>query len=474
MTLEPQSGKESAVRKHILGSLAALLAGAGLATAQVPQAVVWTPAAPPRPAVTLGQPVALEPADEPHADPLVVRASASEPADVGPAAGPAPLFRAAMDALPPPPPPPPLPPPPPPAAARPWFGGGDPCKESKCWVSGEYLYWWVQHAPVPVPLATTSPIPGAGTTLFGGHDVDYGNFSGLRFTAGSWFCDCIGGEGSFFLLEQRRNNFTASGSTPLFIPVNSAVVVPGLFPMGPTTIPISTLGVPTSITDSSSIRLWGLEADGLYKLVHNDKWHADLLAGFRYVDLREDLSLSAQAVATDTLFTGLTAVASLNDDFHTQNQFYGVQVGGKVGAHLGKFTADFIGKAALGVTHEIVDINGFKSASIPALGVVAIAPGGIFAQPTNTGNHSQNQFAVVPEAQLQLGYFVTPRLKVYAGYTFLYISSVVRPGNQINPLINLNQLVTPGAPTAPLQPSFGFKDSSFWAQGLDFGVEFRF
>jgi hypothetical protein len=56
----------------------------------------------------------------------------------------------------------------------------------------------------------------------------------------------------------------------------------------------------------------------------------------------------------------------------------------------------------------------------------------------------------------------------------MYISEVLRPGDQIDRSINPRFLATPSPAGAPFQPVFQFKTSDFWAQGIDVGLECRF
>ena len=105
--------------------------------------------------------------------------------------------------------------------------------------------------------------------------------------------------------------------------------------------------------------------------------------------------------------------------------------------------------------------------------------GGYFALPTNIGNASRTEFAVVPEVALNLGYQVMPSATIVFGYSFLYASSVVRPGNQMSRTINTTQSTAyTENPAATLQgvaqPAFKFNDSSFWAQGVNLGLMIRF
>jgi hypothetical protein len=105
--------------------------------------------------------------------------------------------------------------------------------------------------------------------------------------------------------------------------------------------------------------------------------------------------------------------------------------------------------------------------------------GGYFAVPTNIGSHSRATFGILPEAEVNLGYRIADWLSVSAGYSFLYINSVARPGDQVNRNINPTQSVSwTGELNAALkgtaEPSFEFHGSSFWAHGLNAGLTFHF
>ena len=92
---------------------------------------------------------------------------------------------------------------------------------------------------------------------------------------------------------------------------------------------------------------------------------------------------------------------------------------------------------------------------------------------------SEDPSARIPEITGTVGYQFTDRLRCFVGYNVMYWSSVVRPGDQINRIINPSQIpgfgtgITPG-PGSPAQPAFAFRSSDFWAQGITFGLEWRF
>ena len=67
--------------------------------------------------------------------------------------------------------------------------------------------------------------------------------------------------------------------------------------------------------------------------------------------------------------------------------------------------------------------------------------GGLLALPgANIGRYTQSKFAVVPEAGVKIGYHLTPNLRLAVGYNFLYLSSVLRPGDQIDTGLDVTRI----------------------------------
>src|SRR5262249_5338908 len=131
---------------------------------------------------------------------------------------------------------------------------------------------------------------------------------------------------------------------------------------------------------------------------------------------------------------------------------------------------DVAAKVALGWTEETANVHGFIINTGPDSAPVGSATS-LLAQATNSGHHERDRFAVVPEVDLKVGYRVSDAVTVSVGYTFLYISNVVRPGN----VIDLGTTApSAGVTTAFTRPAFTFHDTDFWAQGLSFGVELRY
>ncbi|MEI8380327.1 MAG: BBP7 family outer membrane beta-barrel protein [Planctomycetota bacterium] len=157
-------------------------------------------------------------------------------------------------------------------------------------------------------------------------------------------------------------------------------------------------------------------------------------------------------------------------------------LGGRGSAGLGDQTGEYTSAGDLGDScfagsdrSGVVRING-STVFTSSTGTSVTQNGGLLALPTNIGSYSRDQFSVVPEVGLNVGRQLTDNVRVYVGYTLIYWSSVVRPGDQIDPVINPTQLPTPTGPgtlVGPARPAFAFHDTDFWAQGINFGLEFR-
>jgi hypothetical protein len=111
-------------------------------------------------------------------------------------------------------------------------------------------------------------------------------------------------------------------------------------------------------------------------------------------------------------------------------------------------------------------------AGVPA----ASAASGLLAQGTNSGHFTNNTFSVVPEVGINLGWQATQHLKLYCGYNFLYWTDVLRVGDQIDTTLNVpsrpGPLLLQRQPANPARPTVLFNNSDFWAQGVNFGLQF--
>jgi Putative beta barrel porin-7 (BBP7) len=365
-------------------------------------------------------------------------------------------------------------------ANLPLFRGG--CFEQPpycMWFDAEYLYLWTKGDNLP-PLVTTSPAgtvrsqagvlgaPGTTVLLGGANAFDSNGTSGGRFTLGTWFNpqNTIGLQGTFFFLGERNNTFeAASNGLPIlarpFFNVNTGmedselVAYPGV--------------VAGRIGVTSTMDLRGADIDMRLNWFKGCCWKLDVLAGFRYVNLEETLSVN------EFLNVPSGASIAVADGFGTHNNFYGGDIGLDLELRRGRWTLDMLGKVALGGITSTGHISGSTAFFVPGQPVTAF-PGGLLALPSNIGSYSKDQFAVSPEVDLRLKYQITPRIQAFLGYSFLYLDNVARPSGLINRAVNVTQLpsqIGPGALVGAANPVGGIRTTDFWAQGITVGLEIR-
>jgi hypothetical protein len=213
--------------------------------------------------------------------------------------------------------------------------------------------------------------------------------------------------------------------------------------------------------------MWGAETN-----LRSNVWcgcHSslDVLAGFRTLGLDEDLIIHENL----TVLVAPGGTFDLVDHFRTQNRFYGGQVGAEWQCRVRRWDLGIKTKLAIGSTQQLVTISGIDKVSDPVNGTRTFNSG-LLALPSNIGNYSRDRFTFVPEVGFTVGYHLTEHLRCFAGYNFLYWSSVVRPGPQIDRTINVNQIAPP-IPGGPARPAFSFNGSDFWAQGVNVGLEYK-
>ncbi len=197
----------------------------------------------------------------------------------------------------------------------------------------------------------------------------------------------------------------------------------------------------------------------------------DLIYGWRDLQLSDSVSVGDIAVSTDPnnpqIPLGTTLTGS--DIFRATNKFNGGMIGFQTERRRGIWSLTTIGKLGLGNMHQTVYINGYSTTAVPGL-APANSVGDLLALPSNIGRYDRNVFAVVPELNLNLGLQVTPRMRATFGYSMIYIGHVAQAGNQINLNVDPNQ-IGGGSGNAP---TFSWHQNSYWLQGMNFGLNFRF
>jgi hypothetical protein len=194
----------------------------------------------------------------------------------------------------------------------------------------------------------------------------------------------------------------------------------------------------------------------------------DFILGYRYYGLKESLTIRENLAANQN---GVPSTFLVNDSFETENYFHGAELGLQWERYRGPWSMELLGKVALGNNREIVTINGSTSSS--ANGITFGDTGGILALSSNIGEYTNDAFVAIPEFGVTIGYLIAPDLRFTVGYTFLYWSDVVRPGDHIDLNVNPDLIPPEQATNGSQTPAFAFNENDFWAQGLSLGLDYR-
>ncbi|HKB40566.1 MAG TPA: BBP7 family outer membrane beta-barrel protein, partial [Gemmataceae bacterium] len=322
-------------------------------------------------------------------------------------------------------------------------------REPRFWAGADYLNWRLQDGPLPVPLVTTSSPASQGiagapdTVVLAGpvHALEFQQLDGLRVTAGFWLSSCLGVEGSGFVLEQGADGFsaTSTGAPLLARPaINGFTGMPG-------SLLVAAPGIAAGGVDvHGTSQLFGSEVNLLLNAFRGCAFRLNLLTGFRYVDLREGLDIAQNSLVLGPALAfggaplGVGSSLAVADAIDTRTQFYGGQVGLQSGVQFGRVFVATTAKIALGTNHQVVSATGVTT----QLDTGASLPGGLLVLPSNSVRRANDTFSILPEGSVEVGLQVSKRVSVSLGYSFLYWTRVVRPGDQLNQTVTPTQLPT--------------------------------
>jgi hypothetical protein len=368
----------------------------------------------------------------------------------------------------------------------------------KVWVNANYLLWFAKSQPTNFPFVTTSAPNEGGqlgqpttTILHSRTDLGYDLFSGFKIDGGM-FLDAARRTGFYasgFMTEQKANTFYAASDA-----TGQPLLARPFFNLGTGAPDVQLVSFPTyasgSVVVYSRSQSYGAEGGPMCNIYRSSPdcggsgCTVNLLTGFRYFELNENLEMASRS----TLLNGSTATfdgkqytapatIEVRDQFTTINQFYGGNVGLMTENRWGRWSTNVTGKLAMGVMHQRINIDGRSALADPLRGIASTVVGGLFANSTNIGRYTNDEFCVIPEVTAALAYHWTSWFSTSVGYNFIYVSRVARPGDQYNPGVN--------PAVVPTSPSFGFgsplpginpiaDQSDFWLQGINFACNVRF
>ena len=346
------------------------------------------------------------------------------------------------------------------------------------WVDAEFLLWRRKGRRFP-PLVTTQPnagvLPGA-RILFGNEQLDEHARPGGRLEFGLWVdpSQNLGMGGHFVALGDAPVRYSIDSSALGFIarPFRDASVFPPFeasFPIANDTAIPATRGQLDLRTGSEV-----LAGDAFFRwlLARDGGTRVDLLAGYQFGRINEDLIIDS-FTQTVPVPPGLPSIA-VTDFFRTTNEYHGGHFGLLGEYRFGRWSLELLAKFAFGTMRETVFIRG-STVVVDAAGGVDARAGGLLAHPTNGGQHVQDEFAFMEDIGIKLAYYPVERLKLSLGYSLMYWSSVVRPGEHID--LDVDGRLLDGNPAndaAATSPVFSFDATGFYVHGVNLGAEYRF
>ena len=395
------------------------------------------------------------------------------------------------------------------------------------WVRGEYLAWWADGMYIPplvvrgevgdneTPSDPTDDFFNNAFVVFGNQEVLDGVRSGGRVRVGYWLDDYgqTAIEGEYFGFGQISTRFVdgGDGTSPIvgrpFIDATTGlnavedVSFPGI--SGTVAVNIEStfqsagFGLRRNLCCASGntccgdpvtcgSQVGGCGALGCGSgvgegpcatLFGKGTRHTDVYFGFRWAQLDEGISNPGiqENLLTIPPATVPGTTFQVNDSFATSNNFFGGELGFIWDWEYRRWSFEALSKLGIGSTRQRVSINGSTTRQLPDE-AAETRSGGLLAQDSNIGDYERNELSVLPQLGVTLGYKLTQRLKLTGGYTFVYWSNVVRPGEQIDLEVNPGNLPFADPPDAdglPARPQFSFHQNDFWAHGLSAGLEYQ-
>ncbi|HEY3789885.1 MAG TPA: BBP7 family outer membrane beta-barrel protein, partial [Urbifossiella sp.] len=290
--------------------------------------------------------------------------------------------------------------------------------------------------------------------------VAYGGPQATLFTPGFSL------NGGFWLNQERTRGFDASffylpqtGVNTVFFSNGSALLLPtangGTFPLADANYAGSyQAGWTTHFTS----------ADVNYRncILCTPDGRIDALVGYRFANVGDTASLYGKRLGPDG------QIVRFRDDIDVSNNFHGGQIGLAGEYRMNRWFISGSSKVAFGAMFTDSDLEG----KFRVNGVVV--PLGFYSRPGVDGTREHTNFAVMPVVGVTLGRQITDHSRVYLGYNFLYVNSLTRAPDVIDP----TPTVLTSNPQAPLAAASAIRrdstTSDFWVQSLNLGMEWRF
>lgn len=198
----------------------------------------------------------------------------------------------------------------------------------------------------------------------------------------------------------------------------------------------------------------------------------DIYAGYRFGGLHERFEFVNATVFGGSPIMGIEQW----DSFQAKNLFHGVDLGLVRSWTRNRWTFELEGRTAIGSNRRRAIVEGRTG-----IGPAATFPTGasfddvgLFGASTNSGLFRDTIFSMQGELAARVRWQMVHWLSASVGYSLFYWSNVTRPSDLIDRGLNPDGFAFGSSPPAGAQrPAFMWRESDFWAQGLQVGIEAR-
>jgi hypothetical protein len=330
-------------------------------------------------------------------------------------------------------------------------------------------------------LATTSaagtPQESAGvlgdpntSILFGSDRLNDESRSGGRVTLGRWLdpAFCLGFDVSYLWLGEGSESYVGSGD-------ELAILARPFFNTQTAEQDARLIAFPELVDGTLTVRsatdFQSWEAVFRHTVASRANVQTDYFLGYRYAELEDFLQVDEATVSLGGPTVDSTFV--LFDRVGTRNRFHGGELGVRLLRQAAPlWSIELTGQVALGGTSSTVVLAG-ETVATAADGQSETTDAGLLVQATNSGTYEHDTFSTLTEFGVTLRRQFTAGLAGRFGYTFLYWSDVLRAGEQLDLSINTSQ-IPPGTLEGEPRPAVPLDRSGFWAQGMHFGLDYRY
>ncbi|WDQ16207.1 BBP7 family outer membrane beta-barrel protein [Rhodopirellula sp. P2] len=348
--------------------------------------------------------------------------------------------------------------------------GGAICVDPNRWFGSAELMIMFRKGDRLPPLVTTDTSPNTGsldtgTVLAGNDSVLKDAAAGGRLTLGLWLdrhqCRSLvfrgwvaGDENYSFGADQRNFDVLAIPFFNVATDAEDSNVV--VFPNAPADPAINGRFGAVGVNAYSELHGGDISVRQFWRGGLGTTF--DVLYGYQYMRLSEGLNIASSSTLTEGADAG--NYISIRDSFEATSEFHGAQFGLAGRYREGCWSFNWLAKAAFGNVRRTADRQGSTTVGPPD----TPQDGGLFVDAdTNEGTFTSDTFGWVPELDVNLGWHRFDHFDVTVGYHLMAMTDAIQVSGIFDRNINDPNNVL---------PSPAMRDSTFYVQGIHFGLSY--